>query len=217
MSAGADDLYLIHPERKLYRKERRADLLAPNTPTQSTGRFIVFQDRIPTNQALLVKAVVPYAQARTNPGTDTESFETILPNAGNGFFGFEVLVNDSSPNIFDISLNTPRSLTGGTTAGLNNQDRQGLPGLSTISGDVEGDLAQQWQNPLFGFVVPGGATLRIIFSILPPATDNPFPVLGRYTIGVNAVKRVDFAGVVVAGHQMPSQVLSDISRALRPR
>jgi hypothetical protein len=60
------------------------------------------------------------------------------------------------------------------------------------------------QQPLFSFPVTSKAELLVTFAILPPSDVAPIP--NPFSIGAGAIKRVDFAGVIIAGVVMPQHL-----------
>lgn len=203
---------VVDPTVNLFERDRWVDLLAPNVPTVGQGKYVCWQYDVPKGQVLVVKGVAPYALARTNPGSDEESKQMITPEDGNNFFFFEPRVNDSAVGVIVADAVRDREAP---AAGLNDLDRATAAGWTSISLEPRKDAHIQWANPLYGFIVPSGATLKIIFSIIPPARDNPFPTDGQYTIGDDATKRVDYAGACVVGHQLPQQLYDRIADEIR--
>lgn len=204
---------------KHWYRNRGEDLLAADPPIVSQGRFLIFDEVIPDGSSLLVKGIVPYAKQRIEVGTAQESFQYIRPEDGNGFFCFEPLVGRSAPLEILIDMTTPQQVApAGVATPTNGKDRQQAKGFTEISITPLNDAVTFWNNPFFSFVVPGGSHLQVIFELLTQvktATANPLvPGQGTYAIAaleadtdVVNVKRVDFAGVVVVGELMPSNLM----------
>lgn len=185
----ADDL--IRP----FTRDYRVDLLAPDTDQVSSGQYVIFRYRVPKGQVLVVKNFVPYAARRINVGGEDERFEMITPQEGNGYFAFSPLVNSQPLFDSEIDYNAPRKASGTLT----NKDRQKRSGISAISLNP---WAEAQQNPptYFGIKVNSDTELTATFEVLPAASANPL-TNGVFEIGqaVPMNRRVDFAGVVVAG------------------
>ncbi len=200
MSLITPSFFLADPQARPFVYDQRIDLLAPNAPIVSQGRFIVQEIVPPRGQVLLVKTLVPYAAQRTDVGLATESFEYLAPLPTDGFFSYEPLVNDNSPFLVDLNFNSPK-IAAGT---LNNNDRQRSKGISYISAEPWNDVRNGWFNPLFSFLVPSNAVYRVIFSLLPVSTLDAAQIPNPYQIGTGT-KRVDFAGCITVGLQMSEQ------------
>lgn len=203
-------------------RNHRADLVANSVavPVDSPGRFVIFEETIPEQSCVVVKALVPYAIERTNPGTSDESFRYINPLVGNGWFAFEPLVNQGSPLDMRLNFNAPQlAIVGGVAnPALNNADRQVANALTDVSDQPWRDAAVLWNNPLFTFVVPSSAKLRVIFSLLTTIHATlANPMTNIFAIGATAGpptnKRVDFAGVLVVGEIMPENLYREIAAA----
>lgn len=199
--------FVSDPQVRPFVLDSRVDLVAPDVPTVGTGRYVIQQIRPPRGQIYVVKTFVPYAAARIDVGLATESFVYLGPEA-NGFFSYEPLINDNSPFIIEEDFNAPRIAAGP----LLNADRQRSKGVSYIARDPWNEATQAFFNPLFTFVIPSNAVYRIVFSVLPAAAAAPIP--NPYQIGTGP-KRVDFAGCVTAGLQMPEQHYHGIVQRLR--
>ncbi len=206
--------------------DQRQDLLAPDAPlisgTPATAgvapgsncKFVVFDMTVPQGQVQIIKVIAPYAMKRTNVGVaGVESFQILTPEEANGCFTFEPMVDDVSPYIITQNFNAPR-LAAGT---LVNNDRQRTSGITYISRDPYTDVSRAWYNPLHSILVPSGRRFRVIFSLLPPAIASP--MLNVFTYGTPAVpgnKRVDFAGVIVAGQTIPEQMFRLMQAGINP-
>lgn len=199
--------FVSDPQVRPFVLDSRVDLAAPDVPTVGTGRYVIQTIRPPRGQVYVVKTFVPYAAARTDVGLAAESF-VYLGSEANGFFSYEPLINDNSPFIIEEDFNAPRAAAGP----LLNADRQRSKGISYITRDPWNEASQAFFNPLFTFLIPSNAVYRVVFSLLPPATAAAIP--NPYQIGTGT-KRVDFAGCVTAGLQMPEQHYHGIVQRLR--
>lgn len=204
-------LHLPTPMRKLWWRNRRADLLAPNTKILATNNFIVFDEAVPKGATLVVRAIVPYAQKRTNPGTAQESFETILPVKGNGWFLFEPLIAVGTPIEILADLNAAQNAIDPAT-GLatipNNDDRWVGRGFTDISDDPISDAGVYLASGLSMFAVPSEQHMRIVFRLLTSsngavALANPISNPFQIAAGAPEDARVDFAGAVIVGELLP--------------
>lgn len=211
-------LLVVDDNLRRFERARSVDLLATNAPTVGTGRYVCFEEKVPKGQCLVIGGMAVWAKQRINVGAADESNEMIDPKDGNGWFSFEPQINDAVLKGYlpVIDLATPRLLTTGgvapTTTNLNNDDRQQRAGLTMLSLEPDVEAHRQWNNALFRFLVPSDAVFRVVFSILPPSASAPLDATGRYTIGVGATKRVDYAGVHLLGMQMTEQSYEDLKR-----
>lgn len=187
---------------------RDVDLLASNVPNVGTGRYVCFEQQVPKGQVLVIGGMAFYAMQRINVGTDDESFEMISPKDGNNCFSFEPQINNAVLQGFVPRINVARRRSLGApplVTNLNNNERNSAPGISMLSSEPRNEAQNEWQNALYRFVVPSDAIFRVIFTILPPSATAPLAAAGRYTIGVAATKRVDYAGACIVGQQMAEQ------------
>jgi hypothetical protein len=189
-------------------RDTRQDLLATNVPISATGKYVIMDEQVPRAQVLVVKGIVPYAMARTNPGSGDESMQMIAPIDGNGWFSYEPQINDAAAYNIESNFNAPQD----ASVADDNSIRQRTRGLCIISDNPWRDANQQWANPLFTFVVAPTQRFRVIFSILPASPTNPLSSV--YEIGVDATKRVDFAGVVAVGHLLSAQHYENLKRRI---
>ena len=198
--------FVSDPQVQAFKWNYRVDLTASNTQQLVQGQYIVMRTKTPSNKINVVRYIAPYAQYRTDIGGTEESFATILPEDGDGFFSFAPLVNGQSPLIMEINFNAPRTAAGT----LNNNDRQKRAGITNLAPYpmVNAQLTQ----PLFNIPVMSDAEFMVTFEILPPATGSPIP--NPYGIGaVGNRRRVDFAGVVVFGATLPQALYNRILEA----
>ncbi len=196
--------FLADPQVKPFYRDKRQDLTAGNVPTTSPGEYVVFSEKVPHGQVLIIKAIVPYAVERTFiGGPDFESFRMLDPVQANGFFLFQPRVSGGAPFILETDYNLPET----QALPPNDLDRARGPGISYISQHPYEQAMQSWFNPLFSILVPGDTTFYIAFSLLPSA----LPAGGQFAVGGNeaTAKRVDFAGAVVVGQQMSEQSYHD--------
>lgn len=190
----------------------RVDLLASNVRTLGTNQYVIFSFKVPANQVLVVKSMAFWAQERINPGTDDESFRSIDPKDGNDFFAFAPLVDGNSPFGNSLVYNAPKIAA--APSGLNNLDQARLRGITTISLNPWFEVQESMDNEILQFVVGEGKELQIVFSIIPVSTVDGLPTAGQYTIGVDAVKRVDFAGAMIAGILLGKQEYQRMERQM---
>lgn len=204
--ADGSDYYTSDPQVKAYISEERHDLLpGANPPTKGASEYIIFEDKAPKNQVLIIKAFAPYLMRRINIGDPAlESVEFIDPKEVNGFFSFSPLVNDQSPFIIKSNVNAMRSAGGA----LDDDDRVKPTGISHSSSDPVRDTIFYPNDPVFNIHVPGDATFQIIMTQLRLGSTNPIP--NGFTIGGSSSKRVDFAGVQVYGVTMPESLYNNI-------
>ncbi|RLC31840.1 hypothetical protein DRH13_02465 [Candidatus Woesebacteria bacterium] len=199
MVAISPPLFLADPQIQPFCRDSRVDLLAPNVEVISANQFVVYRNRTKKGQVEVIKSISPYAMERTDVGTPQEAFRMIPPNEGDGYFSYTPLINNQPPVILDINYNSPRVAAGP----LNNNDRIERAGISFLV-EEPWRASQNMQHPLFSFPVTSKAELVVTFSILPPADIAPIP--NPFAIGAGAIKRVDFAGVVIAGVVMPQHL-----------
>lgn len=199
MVAVSPPLFLSDPQIRPFARDSRVDLLAPNVDIIASNEFVVYRNRTKKGQVEVVKAIAPYVMERTDVGTPQESYRIIPPDLGDGFFAFTPFINNQSPIILDINYNTPRIAAGP----LNNDDRTQRAGISFLTEDPW-RAVQQMQHPLFSFPVTSKAELLVTFALLPLSEVAPIP--NPFSIGAAAIKRVDFAGVIVAGVVMPQHL-----------
>jgi hypothetical protein len=203
MVALSPPLFLADPQIKPFVRDSRVDLLAADTLQIATNEFIIYQNRTKKGQIEVVKSIAPYAMERTDVGTPQEAFAIIPPNVGDGYFSFSPQINAQPPVIMDLDYNAPRIAAGPLT----NSDRIKRSGITWLVEDPW-RAGQQMQHPLFSFPVPSKAELIVTFSILPPAQVAPIP--NPFQIGAAAIKRVDFAGVVICGVVMPQHLYDSL-------
>lgn len=187
-------LYYIHPDEKLFIYDFRHDLTGAGVPSDGTGLFTIMQWKAPKDQIWIIKGFAPYAMERTDAGGVTESARYIDPKDGNGWFSFTPLMAEGAPFLIQTNYNKPQNIG----APADDKLRQVSNGISQISLTPYVDALNQMRNPFFSMPVKSDQTFKTIFSLMaPPATiANPYFV-GNPT--APATKRVDFAGVVVAG------------------
>lgn len=196
-----------------FTRDHRVDLLASDVETLSTNRFVVYRNRLTKGQVEIVKALVPYACRRIDigdaSGNPAESFEYIPPEEGDGFFAYSLLKNGQPPIIMDLDYNAPRP----ANATLSNKERQKRSGISNLS-------VTPWRDATSGagalpVAIPFESENEqlVTFEILPASTVTPLPAAGRFTVGVAATKRVDFAGVLIIGVQMPQSLYNALVKA----
>lgn len=201
--------YLTDPTARPFVRDFRVDLTAADVPVESSGRYIVAELRVPRGQRFVVKAVFPYAMARTDVGdASLESVRTLSNAEAGGYFSFEPSVNGNSPFVIEADLNAMR-----TSAGALNSDRVRASGWTHIVENPWFSSSVNWDNPLFSVDVAPDAVFRIIFTVLPvgyaSGLPNPY-VIPAPPPAVQPPKRVDFAGVLITGINMSDQSYRDI-------
>lgn len=197
-------LFIADPTAKPIVRDFRQDLTAADIEIAAAGKFIICKLAPPDKQVLLIKSMVFYAMERTDVGAGTASMAFIDPADGNGFFAFEPLVDASSPFIVDLDFNAPR-----LAAAPLNADRTRAKGISYIESNPWAAVQRSWYNPMFTIKVSSNETFSVVFSLLANgAAPNGLPNI--YTVGAPGPKRVDFAGVMVAGIQIAEQAYRDV-------
>ena len=203
--------YVADPTAKPFVLDFRQDVTAADIETAAAGVFVICRVAPPSNQMFLIKSMVFYAMERTNVGLVTESAQFIDPAVSNGFFSFQPLVGRNSPFIVELDFNAPR-----IAAAPLNADRTRTKGISYTSMDPWRDTQTAWFNPMFTILVPTSEEFSVNFSLLRNgAAPNGLP--NTYTIGAPGPKRVDFAGVMIAGIQMTEQAYRDVVEELNRR
>lgn len=208
--------FMRDPEAQPFLSDFRVDLVAPDVPIESAGRYIVTQIRPPKGQTLLIKAWQPYAMRRTDIGTENESFEMIDPVEADGHFNFEPLVGGLAPIVAQLNVNAPRVLAGP----LLNSDRVIGKGISFISMTPYADVQRSGFNQNFTIEVPSDRLFTVVFSLIDDtALAAPLPPGGQFQItdDPNVTKRVDFAGTVVAGIIMSDQRYQQLTKEIQSR
>lgn len=196
--------FLADPQVRPLARTRRADITASNAQQVSPGEYIIYENETAKGQVEIVRYLVPFAMERTDIGTPQESFQMIDPMQGNGHFIFSPRVNSKTVDNIDIDNNAPS-----TAAAASNTDRPRRGGINFISRDPWVD--SQRYNPLFAIPVTSKTVFQVTFQLAPLSQTNPIP--NPYQIGAGA-KRVDFAGVVVAGVVLPQQLYGQLQDAL---
>jgi hypothetical protein len=198
---------LVNDQVRPFTRNRRVDLTAPDTPILASGRFIIYQNRTQKGQVEIVRAVVPYAEERTDVGTPAESFRKILPEDGDNFFAFTPLQNGQPAFVSQLDFNAPRNAAGP----LRNAERQVRAGFTNLSTRPLADVMRGWPN-WFTLAVPSQTEFVVTFELMPPSVDAAAALSNPYQIGAGS-KRVDFAGVLVAGVLMPQQLFDKLTEA----
>lgn len=197
--------YLPDARVRPFRLEQATDLTAADV-LRSGEDYVVFKTSVPPGQVLVVKSFVCYLQQRITPtveqaavniGEDTPEQLRLMPNTWiAGQVSFEPLVNGASP----VQFSTDNAQRFPAATAQNTQRSKGK-GVTSVSIQPDIDLAANWWNPLFSFVVRAGQTLQFNFRLLEPGA-------GVTAIAIDATPtddyHVDYAGVIVAG-----QILSE--------
>lgn len=186
------------PNVRPFEFTRRIDLLAGNVKQLSSDVYVIFEEETPAGQIRIVRNIAPFAEARVNVGTPQETFENITPEVGDGWFAFDPQVETQSAVVMNVDMNSPKN-AGGT---LNNNDRTLSAGTTFLAAQPR---VEAWRyNPALSFVVESKKKLSVTFRLLSVSTASA--IANPFQIGDTAgliTKRVDFAGVVVAGYSMP--------------
>jgi hypothetical protein len=199
---------VLNPEITPLEFDFRADLLAIGIEQPAPGRFVIATIKPPKNQTYVIKSFVPYAMERTNVGNGaTEAFQMLTPVAASGNFSYEVLISNSTPFLLKGDYNTATTEADPAT----NIDRQKIAAVSQISDHPRSDAYLMAQTPTFGFRIPSGAVLNVIFSVIPVASNTGTAIPNPYLVG-SGTKRVDFAGFVMTGAAMTEQVYSRLEK-----
>lgn len=212
-SSIRQSLYYVHPDEKMFIYDFRHDLTAADCPSPSAGEYIVMDFKVPKSAVWIIKGFVPYAMERTDVGGVTESARYITPQDGNGWFSFAPVAAGGPPFVITTNYNAPQNDDG------NQQDalRQRSNGISQVSLNPYTDAVWQMQNAFFTMAVHSEQRFQTIFSLMgPPASGGTgTPISNPYSIGTPtapANKRVDFAGVVVAGLMMSENAYREAAR-----
>lgn len=202
--------FVADPDINFFVQDFRSDLLATDLLQVSDGRYVIASFRAPKKQVYIIKAIIPYAMERTNIGSANASFQMLTPAAANGFFAFEPVVNANAAGQFVTNYNRPS-----LASVPQNNERSITKAISYVSDNPYLDANLAWQNPMFSVKVSSEAQFQVYFSLLPASTTSPIPAGGLYAIAAGAQKRVDFAGVVIAGVYMSEQVYSSLEGQMR--
>lgn len=200
--------FLSDPDVQPFMRDFRIDLTAADAPIRAAGEFIIADLPVTDKQVLLIKTLVPHVYTRTDVGAATETFRPLTGQEANGHFLWQPVVNDQSP-LLGVDYNAAR-----LAGSAQNTDRFNLNGFSHISESPFMDAQKTWDNPLFTFMVDSNRRFRVIWSILPVGAVSPIPY--PYAVGGGAgTRRVDFAGVVVAGVVMSKQKYEGVVQDIR--
>jgi hypothetical protein len=197
----------------------KADLTAcdsagdPTWPTQN-GKFIVGQYKVPEGDTLIIRAIVPYAVARTYVTQDTEAFTLISAANALDQFGFEPIITGPTNTFFKAQMPGLNEY-----AAADNQSQTDVKQAGAIYGisDTPYDTALRVaDSDVFNIVVGGNETFSLLFSLIPqgrgPVTAAgdtkglTEPIPGRYSIGGSVAnsRRVDWVGAYVWGDLVPT-------------
>jgi hypothetical protein len=198
---------LVNDQIRPFTRNARVDLTAPDTPVQAQGRYIIYRNRTKKGQVEVIRAIVPYAEERTDVGTPQESFRKILPEDGDNFFAYNPAVNGQPAFVSQLDFNAPRNAAGP----LRNAERQVRAGFTNLSTTPLADVMRGWPS-WFAIPVPSETEFLVTFELMPPSVDPVATLSNPYEIGTGA-KRVDFAGVLVAGVLMPQQLFDKLTEA----
>jgi hypothetical protein len=156
---------------------------------------------------------MPYAMQRLNVGLASESVAYIAPRDGDGFFLFEPRLagNKSGLGYTDNQLD---AMT--TQAGATNADVKGSSGVTFIVDDPWLAVTRTVDSGVMGRKVASGQTLQVLFSLIQDPIVGADALPSRYVVPVFGgpapvppLRRVDYAGIVLAGLQMPAQVYEE--------
>jgi hypothetical protein len=194
-------LYYLSPDEKTFIYDFRHDLTATDVPTVATGEFIIMDFTVPKDQVWIIKGFAPYAMERTNAGGVTQSARFIQPQDGNGWFAFTPVTAGGAPFVIQANYNAPQNDTGAQK----DSTRQKSNGITQLSLTPYYDALQQLKDPFFSMPVFSNQQFQTIFSLMAPAATGGVALSNPYSIGTPtppADKRVDWAGVCVAGLMM---------------
>jgi len=199
---------LADPDAAPFYWDHRIDLTAADAPIIATGQFLVFQQRVPANQVWLIKTIMPHVYARTDVGTAQENYRALTKQEANGYFSWELLVDEQTP-LMSANYNNPR-----LASAPQNTDRSNLNGISTISEDPHGDAFKSWNNPLFTIKASADKVVKVVFRIRALGQASPIP--NGYAVG-GAVgsRRVDFAACLLTGAVVPAQTYDRVAEKLQ--
>jgi len=174
------------------------DLLAADAPRKG-NKWLVCSLRPAKGQLYLIRAIAPYAMERINVGALTESVRFILPQNGNGWFSFEATVDGGAAVLMESDLTSKRNAAGPLT----HNDRWKSNGFTTLSLSPVAEAFNMLQTGIYNIKVPGGRPFEVTFALAQAAFAAG--ISEPYTVAVGAVRRVDFAGVVIVGEVVPEQ------------
>lgn len=211
-SNNRQSLYYVSPDEKMFVYDYRHDVTAADCPTVAQGEYVVMDFQVPKSSVWIIKGFVPYAMERTDVGGVTESARYILPEEGNGWFSFAPVAAGGPPFVISTNYNAPQNDTGAQRDSI----RQKANGISQISLRPYTDAVWQMYNAFFSMPVRSEQRFQAIFSLMgPPAPGAGVAINNPYSIGTPvapATKRVDFAGVVVAGVMMSETAYNESAR-----
>lgn len=196
------------PDAAPFYWDSRIDLTASDVPTTSGGDFVVFDRRVPQNQIWLIKTMMPHVYARTDVGTAQESYRPLTAQEANGYFSWELLVENQSV-LMSADYNNQR-----LAGAAQNSDRSSLNGVSTISADPHGDAFKSWNNPLFTVKAASDRRVRVIFRIRSLGAASPIPN-GYVVGGAVGSRRVDDAACLLTGAVVQSQTYDKVANKLK--
>lgn len=206
----------VDPRIVPFYRNALVDLTVTNA-AQADGKYLVFGEKPAADTTVIVKAFVPYAMQRTGViggGAGSEGLALIAPAIGAGFFQFEARTGSksvaSSQSFQDAftdaasAVSSDKKTTGAVTHISNNPF---IDALVIASGD----------SPLT-YVGDSSAPLQVLFSLTPDANAGPldrrFEIVTVGNAATPGLQRVDYAGVVLVGHQMPTTVYHELRNKL---
>jgi hypothetical protein len=189
---------VVNPAARPFTDTQRVELASADLRTNNER--IVYRKAAKSNEVLVVRYIVPYAQERTDVGTPSESFRMISPVNGDGHFGFSPYLANGPAFTLESSLNAPSDAA-------NPQNNDQLKGgvIPFISNNPWIDVMRF--NPMFAIVVNAEVEFTVTFQLLRAAIANGIPNVYQINAGI---KRVDFAGCVVSGITIPQPVYNRI-------
>lgn len=174
--------------------------LKSGAPVRQSGEYVVFSYDVPRSTVLVLRGWVPYLMERTDLGVSgSESASLINPSKVNRFVVFEPYINDASPHLIENDYNQML-----LESAANDATRIKTRGISHVSGYPHEEAAAYMRNSMYQLVINGGSTFKVIFKVLSVGAN-----FKTFTIG-STDNRIDFAGVIVVGHQMPESIFEKL-------
>lgn len=197
---------LADPDIQPYYRDEFHDLTAADVPTRGPNEFVIFKEKVPKTQVLVVKGFMPYGMERVDINTGNESAVYLDPPAVQQFVTFEPYINDKSIHIIQGNAAQFQTLA---TPPTDRQNRESTRGYQGMSDRPYVDVIRQWYSSLFTIVVRGNSELKVIFRLIPVGAGFKTIQIGTGDL------RIDYAGIVVAGMRMPEQMYNDYIREAR--
>ena len=210
--------FLVDDEIRPFEIDQRFDLTGIGKqacPTIAQNVFVVHQHVVPENTAEVVMNVFGHCWERTNvPNSANESCAVIAPSRIQGFVLFDNSKSNNQPYIVEHDYNAPTINGKG-----NNTNRTTLRGSTWLSIDQPLLRNAGEYNTLTGIYLPPNSIFRVIFRLAPTvAAGTPaFGIPNPFKIGgpAGTVNRIDFAGAMVSGVRMPTELYDKLKTARR--